>query len=103
VGLGDHVPCVTFTCSGRDVHDDGIHTPIQEVILDFEDLFQAPTALPPFRTFDHIISLLSDIVPINCMPYRYSPQQKTEIERQVTNMLQLGIVIPASTLLLPLY
>jgi hypothetical protein len=73
----------------------GIPAHIQEVILDFEDLFQAPTALPPSRAFDHVISLLPDIVPINCMPYRYSPQQKTEIERPMTNMLQSGIVIPS--------
>jgi hypothetical protein len=73
----------------------GIPTPIQEVILNFEDLFQAPIALPQSRTFDHAISLLSDTVPINCRSYRYSPRQKIEIEKQVTNMLQLGIVIPS--------
>jgi hypothetical protein len=73
----------------------GIPTPIQEVILDFEDLFQSPTALPPSRTFDHAISLLPNTMPINYRPYRYSPQQKIEIERQVTNMFQSGIVIPS--------
>jgi hypothetical protein len=73
----------------------GIPSPIQEVILDFEYMFQAPSTLPSSRTFDHAISLLLDTVQINYWPYRYSPQQKIEIERQVTNMLQSGIVIPS--------
>jgi hypothetical protein len=32
---------------------------------------------------------------INCWPYRYSPQQKDEIERQVAKMLQSGLVVPS--------
>jgi hypothetical protein len=53
---------------------------VQEVILVFDNLFQAPTELPPSRVFDHSISLLPDTIPINYMPYRYNPQQKDEIE-----------------------
>jgi hypothetical protein len=50
-----------------------IPTTVQEIILEFDNLFQAPTELPPSRAFDHPISLLPDTIPINCRPYRYNP------------------------------
>ena len=30
--------------------------------------------------------------PVNVWPYRYSPQQKLEIEKQITEMLQKGVI-----------
>jgi hypothetical protein len=38
--------------------------------------------------------LLPNSAPINTRPYRYSPEQKTKIERQVAAMLQSGIIVP---------
>jgi hypothetical protein len=32
---------------------------------------------------------------VNACPYRYSPQHKDEIERQVTAMLQAGVIVPS--------
>jgi hypothetical protein len=32
---------------------------------------------------------------VNSRPYRYSPQQKDEVERQVATMLKSGIVVPS--------
>jgi hypothetical protein len=32
---------------------------------------------------------------VNCRPLRYSSKQKDEIERQVTKMLECGIVVPS--------
>jgi hypothetical protein len=34
-------------------------------------------------------------IPINNRPYRYTPQQKDEIEKQVARMLQARIVVPS--------
>jgi hypothetical protein len=51
--------------------------------------------LPPNKTYDHSISLLPDVIPINRRPYRYSHQQKDEIERQLANMLQAGLIVPS--------
>lgn len=73
----------------------GIPQEIQDVLSDFGDLFQKPTELPPSRVYDHSISLLPNTVPVNCRPYRYSPDQKTEIERQVAEMLNSGMVVPS--------
>lgn len=73
----------------------GIPMIIKELIHKFDPLFQSPTELPPSRVYDHPISLLPDAVPVNSKPYRYSPDQKSEIEKQVADMLRTGIVIPS--------
>lgn len=73
----------------------GIPIIIQSLIHEHGDLFQAPTELPPSRVYDYSIALLPNSIPVNSRPYRYSPDQKTEIERQVTEMLKSGVVVPA--------
>jgi hypothetical protein len=59
--------------------------PVQvQLLLDqYEDLFQEPTTLPPQRPFDHHIQLLPGAPPVNIRPYKYSPAQKDEIEKQL--------------------
>jgi hypothetical protein len=73
----------------------GIPGAVQEVIQANANLFEAPHTLPPSREFDHSISLYLDSIPVNCRPYRYTPQQKDEIERQIGDMLQAGLVTPS--------
>jgi hypothetical protein len=50
---------------------------------------------PPSRTYDHTIALIPNAAPINCRPYRYSPEQKYDIERQVSAMLQSRLIVPS--------
>jgi hypothetical protein len=61
----------------------GIPPQVIEVIHELESLFQPTDALPPSRAFDHTISLLPDAVPINFRSYKYTPQQKDEIESSI--------------------
>jgi hypothetical protein len=63
---------------------------IQAVMHDFADVFAAPTSLPPRRQCDHKIPLIEGAQPIEIMPYRYSPELKTEIEKQIQAMLDPG-------------
>jgi hypothetical protein len=65
---------------------------VQELLKQYEDVFQAPTTLPPARVYDHQIPLLPNSVPVNSRPYRYSPQHKDEIEKQVRELLQAGLI-----------
>uniref|UniRef100_A0A8R7V8C2 Reverse transcriptase domain-containing protein n=1 Tax=Triticum urartu TaxID=4572 RepID=A0A8R7V8C2_TRIUA len=65
---------------------------IQKVLMEFNDVFAEPTELPPHRQYDHAITLEPGATPINCRPYRYSPLQKDEIERQVKEMLRTGVI-----------
>ena len=73
---------------------------IAELLTEFQGLFEQPTTLPPRRAQDHRIPLLPGSQPVKSRPYRYTPEQKDEIERQVYDMLCSGI-IQRSTSLLP--
>ncbi|WVZ84118.1 hypothetical protein U9M48_031179, partial [Paspalum notatum var. saurae] len=63
------------------------------LLLDqYQDVFEDPKHLPPSRVYDHHIPLHPQAVPVNCRPYKYSPQHKTEIEKQVQKLLQAGLI-----------
>jgi hypothetical protein len=68
---------------------------LQEVLAAYEDVFADPATLPPRRTLDHAISLDNTAQPVNARPYRYSPLQKDEIEKQVAEMIKAGLVTPS--------
>ena len=65
---------------------------IQSVIQQYSHLFQEPSTLPPSREFDHSIPLMPEAQPVNVRPYKYAPHQKTEIEKQVDDMLSKGLI-----------
>ena len=70
---------------------------VQKLVDTHASLFTPPTELPPSRTGDHNIVLLPGVKPVNVKPYRYSPSQKDEIERQVKEMLFNGLIQPSSS------
>ncbi|WVZ88489.1 hypothetical protein U9M48_035006 [Paspalum notatum var. saurae] len=55
-------------------------------------VFDKPTGLPPARSCDHAIPLISGASPVHIRPYRYPPAVKDEIELQVGEMLHSGII-----------
>lgn len=57
-------------------------------------VFQENQGLPPFRDLQHRISLKDGTNPINVRPYRYSNLIKGEIEKQVGDMVKVGIIRP---------
>jgi hypothetical protein len=65
---------------------------IQDMLTEFAVLFEEPQGLPPRREFDHSITLLPGSRPVNLRPYRYNPEQKDEIEKQIAEMLRQGII-----------
>lgn len=56
-----------------------------------------PTHLPPTRAADHTIPLIPGAQPVKVRPYRYSPIQKTEIEKQLKQMLAQGVIRPSTS------
>lgn len=70
-----------------------VYPSVQTVLLEFDDVFAEPRGLPPHRQYDHAIMLEEGAKPSNSKPYRYSPLQKDEIERQVTEMLKSGVIV----------
>ncbi|KAJ4777533.1 polyprotein [Rhynchospora pubera] len=71
--------------------------PIQNLLTQYSDIFQEPQTLPPKRTHDHIIPLKAGTEPINLRPYRYSKEQKEEIEKIIDEMLATAIINPSSS------
>uniref|UniRef100_A0A8R7PCC5 Reverse transcriptase domain-containing protein n=1 Tax=Triticum urartu TaxID=4572 RepID=A0A8R7PCC5_TRIUA len=65
---------------------------IQKILTEFSEIFEEPTQLPPHRQYDHAITLEPGAAPVNCRPYRYSPLQKDEIERHVSEMLKTRVI-----------
>lgn len=70
--------------------------PIQQLIDEFADLFESPTALPPSRACNHKISLLPGAQPVFIRPYRHPPKLKDEIKAQVQEMLSQGLIRPSN-------
>jgi tRNA A37 N6-isopentenylltransferase MiaA len=63
----------------------------------FASLFEQPTALPPSRSFNHSIPLVPGAQPVFVRPYRYPPNLKDEIEKQVKEMLDQGLIQPSTS------
>jgi hypothetical protein len=65
---------------------------VQDLLGQFKEIFAESHSLRPRRAVDHQIPLILGAQPVNVRPYHYSPQQKNEIERQVQDMLQSGVI-----------
>jgi hypothetical protein len=70
---------------------------IKQLLAKYQHLFVKPHGLPPKRSVDHAIELIPGALPFRLRPYRYTPQQKDEIEKQVQEMLDSGIVQQSSS------
>jgi hypothetical protein len=68
---------------------------LQSILTEYADIFSEPKLLPPQRALDHAITLEANARHTNVRPYRYSPLQKDEIERQVQEMLAAGLITPS--------
>nr|KYP68832.1 Retrovirus-related Pol polyprotein from transposon opus [Cajanus cajan] len=69
---------------------------LQQILREFHVVFSIPQALPPHRDADHKISIKAGVDPINVRPYRYPYLQKNEIEKQVDEMLTVGLIRPSN-------
>ncbi|XP_042041401.1 uncharacterized protein LOC121786862 [Salvia splendens] len=78
--------------SGEPCFPPELPQPVREVLEAHQQVFALPIGMPPKRAFDHKIHLLPNTKPINVRPYRYPYFQKNEIERQVQEMLEQGII-----------
>ena len=65
---------------------------IQQLVQHYSTLFEPPSQVPPSRNCDHSIPLIPGATPMYSRPYRFSPTIKDEVERQVREMLQSGII-----------
>lgn len=71
-----------------------INPEISPLLNKYESLFHLPSSLPPSRPSDHHIHLLPNAHPVNVRPYRYPYFQKCEIEKQISSLLDSGLIQP---------
>jgi hypothetical protein len=65
---------------------------VHHIIQQFQLVFTITSELPPRRSCDHMIPLLPGATLVHIRSYIYAPALKGEIERQVQEMLQAGII-----------
>jgi hypothetical protein len=70
---------------------------VQQVLDRFPHVFQDTTALPPQRHSDHTIELVPGAQAVNARAYRLPPDQKDEVEKQLKEMLQKGLIRMSSS------
>lgn len=70
---------------------------ISELLSQFPSVFKIPDSLPPSRSYDHVVPLVSGASLINIRAYRYPQSLKDEIDRQVKDMLDKGLIQPSTS------
>jgi hypothetical protein len=93
--LADQVGALWYFVQVYAVNNQDAHTTptvIAQLVEEYEELFQEPKGLPPKHLYDHKIPLLPGATPAKLRPYRYNPMQKTEIEKQVAELIKQGVL-----------
>jgi hypothetical protein len=65
---------------------------IQLLLTVYAYIFATKVQYPPPRSCNHSIPLIPGVRPISVRPYRYASTLKDEIESQVKDMLQAGLI-----------
>jgi hypothetical protein len=68
---------------------------MKQILEGYGVIFAKPKELPPPSSHDHRIILQKGSGPISVRPYQYPFFRKTEIEEQVKEMLERGIIRPS--------
>lgn len=71
---------------------EAMHPELLQLLHSYEDLFAEPQGLPPRRACDHRIPLMAGAQPVNIRSYRHKPELKNEIDKQVAELLQSGVI-----------
>ena len=67
---------------------------LAELLVEFSKVFVVPIGLPPIRDQEHGITLKEGSQPVCEKPYRYPHFQKSEIEKIVNELLEVGYIQP---------
>jgi len=74
-----------------------VHPSVSTLLTEFSSVFAPVSGLPPARDCDHSIPLVAGAKPVYIRPYRYPPALKDEIEKQIQDMLDKGLIQPSSS------
>ena len=70
---------------------------LADLLDEFSRVFAIPTSLPPIRGHEHSINLKEGTLPVCERPYRYSHFRKSEIEKIVNELLEVGSIQPSQS------
>lgn len=70
---------------------------LENILLQFEEVFVTPTRLPLERSQNHAIRIRDGCGPIQVRPYWYAHCQKDEIEKLEADMLKTGVIQPSQS------
>lgn len=86
--------CLLSVCpeESAEVPSPVVPTEVQALIEEFQDIFEEPKGLPPHRSHDHHIPLITGSQHVNQRGYKVPYIQKLEIKKQVKEMLDNGII-----------
>ena len=70
---------------------------LADLLDEFSRVFAVPTSLPPIRGHEHSINLKEGTLPVCERPYRYSHFRKSEIEKIVNELLEVGSIQPSQS------
>ncbi|MCI01453.1 RNA-directed DNA polymerase (Reverse transcriptase), partial [Trifolium medium] len=93
--LGQYADLFRITC--ENVLSENQRRELEEVLDEYASIFQTPSSLPPRRKKEHVINLVEGQGAVSVRPYRYPHHHKDEIERQVKEMLDSGIIRHSSS------
>ncbi|GKA81036.1 gag-pol polyprotein [Tanacetum coccineum] len=71
---------------------ESVSAEVEQVLTQFDEVFEIPKDLPPQRSHDHQIPLMPNTPPINVRPYRHPPSQKDAIEGMVKELMDSGVI-----------
>jgi hypothetical protein len=75
----------------------GLPEEVSGLLQSYVDVFTSKVEFPPPRSCSHAIPLIPSARPVNVRPYHYAPALKSEIEKQVQDMLEVGLIQPSSS------
>ncbi|XP_027071670.2 uncharacterized protein [Coffea arabica] len=84
--------CASLQVDPQGNQEEDIPKQVASVLQQYSQVFETPQGLPPERELDHQITLKPRAKPFKLKPYRYPHAHKSEIEKQVVEMLTNGIV-----------
>ncbi|KAL4562417.1 hypothetical protein LXL04_034620 [Taraxacum kok-saghyz] len=93
----DDTPSLTRTTSEICLLNPEQREQLTQLLEQFDPLFTTPKGLPPIRTIEHSINLMEGQGPVCVRPYRYPHLHKDEIQRQVEEMMEQGIIRPSQS------
>nr|XP_023929288.1 uncharacterized protein LOC112040632 [Quercus suber] len=82
---------------GATTAPDQLPAALQDLLKEFGAVFDIPVGLPPIRGHEHGITLKEGAPPICERPYRYPYYQKSEIEKIVKELLEVGSIRPSQS------